>query len=326
MENKTKLRLLYLYQYLVQHTDSEHTISTADLIKVLDDVYSIKVSRNTIANDLMMLHESGLSIEHFQSTQNRYYYDGQVYDLAELKVLADAVLSSKFITQRKSEKLIDKLLSLTNDYNAEKLRRNITVQGRTKSENENGYYIADAVHEAIDKKKKIVFRYTDYDINKKRITTNSGEKYTVSPYTLIWDGDYYYMRGYCDEREGMRNFRLDRIEKQPIILEETAVHIPDNYNPVKYSKTVFRMYDTEEPVNVKLKCHASVMKYIVDAFGRDIEVTQKDKEFFEITPLVCTSTTFYRWVFGFSGKIQIVYPIEVREEYKKRLQDALQMI
>ena len=211
MENRTKLRILYLYQHLVQHTDAEHTLSTVELMKILKEDYSVKVSRNTISDDLAMLHDCGLHIEHYESTQNKYYYDGHIYELPELKVLVDAISSSKFITQRKSDELIAKLLTLTNSQNASKLRRHIYVAGRAKSDNENGYYIVDAINDAIDTKRKISFRYTDFDVAKQRYIANGGKPYTVSPYTLIWDGDYYYMRGFCDERQEMRNFRLDRL-------------------------------------------------------------------------------------------------------------------
>ena len=323
MENGTKLRILYLYQHLVQHTDAEHTLSTAELMKILKEDYSVKVSRNTISDDLSMLHDCGLHIEHYESTQNKYYYDGHIYELPELKILVDAISSSKFITQRKSDELIAKLLTLTNSQNAAKLRRHIYVAGRAKSDNENGYYIVDAINDAIDTKRKISFRYTDFDVTKQRYIANAGEPYTVSPYTLIWDGDYYYMRGFCDERQEMRNFRLDRIAEQPKILNQIAVMPPEGYTPADYSKHVFRMYDTDEPVSVQLYCHVSVMKYLIDKFGSDFETVVVDDEHFKATVSVCTSTTFYSWVFGFNGKIKIMGPVQIVDDYKQMLCCAL---
>ena len=323
MENVTKLRILCLYQYLVQHTDAEHTLSTSELMKILEKEYSVKVSRNTISDDLSMLHDCGLHIEHYESTQNKYYYDGHIYELPELKILVDAISSSKFITQRKSDELIAKLLTLTNSQNAAKLRRHIYVTGRAKSDNENGYYIVDAINTAIDTKRKISFRYTDFDVAKRRYISNDGKPYTVSPYTLIWDGDYYYMRGFCDERQEMRNFRLDRIAEQPNILNQIAVMPPEDYNPADYSKHVFRMYDTDEPVAVQLHCHMSVIKYLIDNFGVNFETEVIDNEYFKAIVSVCTSTTFYRWVFGFNGKIRIIGPQPVRDRYKEMLSNAL---
>ena len=323
MESGTKLRILYLYQHLVQHTDAEHTLSTAELMKILKEDYSVKVSRNTISDDLAMLHNCGLHIEYYESTQNKYYYDGHIYELPELKVLVDTISSSKFITQRKSDELIAKLLTLTNSQNAAKLRRHNYVAGRAKSDNENGYYIVDAINDAIETKRKISFRYTDFEVTKQRYITNDGQPYTVSPYTLIWDGDYYYMRGFCDERQEMRNFRLARIAEQPKILNQIVLIPPEGYTPADYSKHVFRMYDTDEPVSVQLYCHVSMMKYLIDKFGNDFETVAVDDEHFKATVSVCTSTTFYSWGFGFNGKIKVEEPESVKTVYKDMLQRAL---
>lgn len=324
MENGTKHRILYLYQYLLQHTDAEHPLSTAELIKILKEQYAIKVSRNTISDDLAMLHNCGLHIEHYESTQNKYYYDGHLYDLAELKILVDAISSSKFITQRKSDELITKLLTLTSVANAAKLRRHIYVSGRAKSENEQGYYIVDAIHEAIDTCRKIRLIYADYDVNKECYATNGGSPYTVSPYTLEWDGDYYYLRGFCDERQAVRTFRIDRIAEQPKILNQIAVSLPEDYSPAQYSKCVFRMFDTDQPEEVQLLCHVSTMKHIIDHFGMDVETEPIDEEHFRADILVCTSSTFYRWIFGFNGKMRILGPELVKTAYQEMLRKALE--
>ena len=324
MENGTKLRILYLYQHLLKHTDAEHPLSTAELIKILKEQYAIKVSRNTISDDLAMLHNCGLHIEHYESTQNKYYYDGHLYDLAELKILVDAISSSKFITQRKSDELITKLLTLTSVANAAKLRRHIYVSGRAKSENEQGYYIVDAIHEAIDTCRKIRLIYADYDVNKECYATNGGSPYTVSPYTLEWDGDYYYLRGFCDERQAVRTFRIDRIAEQPKILNQIAVSLPEDYSPAQYSKCVFRMFDTDQPEEVQLLCHVSTMKHIIDHFGMDVETEPIDEEHFRADILVCTSSTFYRWIFGFNGKMRILGPELVKTAYQEMLRKALE--
>ena len=324
MKRQMKLRILYLYQHLLQHTDAEHPLSTAELMKILKEQYAINVSRNTISDDLAILHDCGLHIEHYESTQNKYYYDGHVYDLAELKLLVDAISSSRFITQRKSDELITKLLTLTSAANAAKLRRHVYVSGRAKSENEQGYYIVDAIHEAIDSHRKIRFIYTDYDVNKERYATNDGSPYTVSPYTLEWDGDYYYLRGFCDERQAVRTFRIDRIVEQPKILNQIAVSSPEDYSPAQYSKCVFRMFDTDQPEEVQLLCHVSTMKHIIDHFGTDVKTEPIDEESFRANILVCTSSTFYRWIFGFNGKIRILGPKSVKTAYREMLRKALE--
>lgn len=219
--------------------------------------------------------------------------------------------------------MINKLLTQVPIHSAVKLRRHIYASDRVKSDNERGYYIVDAINEAIDTRHKISFCYTDFDVNKNRYVTNEGKPYTVSPYTLMWDGDYYYLRGYCDERQAMRTFRLDRIEKQPDVLRDAALPKPENYSIAEYSKSVFRMFDTDEPVEVTLLCSASNMKVIIDNFGMDVDTTPIDNKHFQVRVKVCTSPTFYRWVFGFGRSIKILGPDKVIEEYKDMCKETL---
>ncbi len=214
-------------------------------------------------------------------------------------------------------------MTLTTAENALKLRRHIYVEDRVKPENQNSYYIVDAINDAINMKRKISFHYTDFDMNKQRHIANNGEPYTVSPYTLIWDGGYYYVREFCDERQEMRNFRIDRINEQPRLLNQIAVMPPDGYTPAEYSKQVFRMFDTELPIDVELLCHSSVIEYLIDNFGTDFKSEAVDNEHFKATINVCISTTFYRWVFGFNGKIKIIKPEQTVAEYKEMLLRAL---
>lgn len=325
MENQTKLRLLYLYQHLLQHTDAEHPLSTPQLIEILDEQYGIEVNRNTLANDFKMLERAGISFEVIHSQQNKYYFDGRTFDTAELKVLIDAISSSKFISDKKSRELIDKLLSLTTVYEAEKLRRHIQVEGRVKSDNELGYYIVDIINTAIDKGCKVKFKYADYGPKKRKILRHKGEPYIVSPYALVRDGDYYYMIGYSETRGKVQNFRLDRIYQAPDLLKnEEAVPAPEGFNLAEYKTRVFRMFGSDEPVKVELLCKNHTMNGVIDHFGPKIRVKNVDEEHFRIEPTVCPSPTFYRWVFGWGGDMKILGPENVKEEYKAMARKALE--
>lgn len=324
MEAGTKLRILYLYQHLVRYSDAEHPISTGQLIEDLKKQYDIDVNRNTLANDLAMLHKSGFNIEVIHSQSNSYYIDTQTFDMAELKVLIDAISSSKFITKKKSEALIEKLLSLTSEHGAAQLRRHIYVEGRVKSENEKGYYIVDAINDAIDTGHKIRFQYVDYSTKKRKVLRHAGEPYTVSPYALIWDGDYYYVVGFSEKRGIIQSFRLDRIFKTPEVLDVDALPAPKSFSINAYSQSVFRMYDTDQPVEVELNCKNNLMNAIIDRFGKSVSVRETDKDHFSVKVMVCTSPTFFRWVFGWNGGMKIIGPEDVKEEYKNMARKALE--
>ena len=214
---------------------------------------------------------------------------------------------------------------MASDTNAGKFKRTVHITSRAKSDNEKGYYIIDAINDAMNAGVKISFLYFDYDGKKKQVLRNDGKPYTVSPYDLIWDGDFYYLTGYCDEREEVRVFRVDRIKKQPDLLEEPMVKQPRGYSVTKYTQEVFRMFDTQEISEVMLQCENSVMKSIIDRFGSTIRTKSLDAEHFQVKVKVCVGPTFYRWVFGFGGKIRIVGPDIVKEQYRERLVQALEV-
>ena len=324
MDIGTKLRILYLYQHLLKYSDAEHPISTGQLIEDLKTQYDIDVNRNTLANDLAMLHKSGFNIEVIHSQSNSYYIDTQTFDMAELKVLIDAISSSKFITKKKSEELIDKLLSLTSEHGAAQLRRHVYVEGRVKSDNEKGYYIVDAINEAIDTGHKIRFQYADYSTKKRKVLRHGGEPYIVSPYALIWDGDYYYVVGFSEKRGIIQSFRLDRIFKTPEMLADEALPAPKSFNIDAYAQSIFRMYDTDRPVEVELLCKNHIMNAIIDRFGKSIHVHEMDNDHFTVKAMVCASPTFYRWVFGWNGDMKIIGPGNIKEEYKAMVMKALE--
>lgn len=324
MENGNKLRLLYIYQYLLRHSDAEHPVSTPELLKYLKDEYNMDVHRTTVPNDFAMMDQAGIHFKVIKSRQNKYYYDDRPFDVPELKLLIDAVSSSKFITEKKSKELIGKLVSLTSDFNAEKLRRHITVEGRIKSENDKAISILDSLNEAIDRNCKVSFQYADYNNRKRKELRHDGEYYIVSPYALVWDGDFYYMIGYCDNRDHMRHFRLDRIFRIPNVLtDEQAVPAPKDFNLAKYIQKTFRMYGGDKTVHVELLCETFIMNAIVDHFGKEVPTEEIDDKHFKATVTVSPSPTFYRWVFGWNGAMKILGPESVKNEYKQMIMNSL---
>ena len=138
------------------------------------------------------------------------------------------------------------------------------IISRVKSENEKGYYIVDAINEAINVGVKISFYYNG---KKKEVLRNDVKLYTVSPFDLIWDGDYYYLTGYCDEREFVRTYRVDQIKKQLELLTEKAVKKPKGYNVSKYTAEGSRMLFTDEAVDVTLLCDNCCMNDVVGMKG-----------------------------------------------------------
>ena len=278
--------------------------------------HGITMHRTTLPSDVALLQAAGVPIRARRTSVMLYNMEESYFELAELKILIDTVESSKFITEKKSQALVEKLLKLTSEPNGKALKRTVHTSGRVRSGNERGYYIVDAINKAINEGKQISLFYTEYDVNKQQVLRNDGNPYTVSPYTLIWNGDYYYLVGWQHEKERVTVFRVDRILTQPVILEEKAMPKPEKFDITHYTNEVFRMYDTEEIKKVTLCCENSVMKGVIDKFGTDIKVKKKDKNHFLTKVSVCTSPTFYAWVFQWGGAVKITAPKGVVEEYR----------
>lgn len=325
MENENKSRVLFLYMLLNEMSDEEHPLSTVEIIKLLKEKYDVEVHRTTLSRDIGVLEQCGADIVTINTTQNKYFIGSRLFELPELKLLIDAVESSKFITQKKSDELVAKLTTLTSVNQAEKLKRNLCTANRIKPGNEMVYYIVDAINEAINNKKKIAFQYFEYDARKQQRLKNNGKEYIFSPYTLAWNGDYYYVAGFSDKHQSLGAFRVDRIMKTPTILDIEAVAPSEDFNIADFTKSVFSMYDGEHIV-VELKCDNSLMKTMIDRFGEDIATKPYSMTEFKATVEVSASPTFYGWIFGFGEKIGILSPKEIKEAYKEQVVQVLKAL
>ena len=325
MDRDAKLRPLYLAKILTEETDEEHFLTTAQLIQILEEKYEIKSHRQTIKSDINLLKDFGMDIQELKSTQNKYNLIDRQFDVVELKLLIDAVVSSKFITKAKSEELASKLSNLAGIYKSKELKRNLSCEGQLKSENERIYFIVDTINEAINRNKKISFQYFRYNIRKERKLRNNGEAFILTPLHLIWNGDYYYMLGVFHGEEKLGSFRVDRIARCPEILEEDGVNPPKNFDLNAYLNTTFRMYNSSHS-RVELICDNGVMDAIIDRFGIDVKTSVNDNNTFKVVVDLAVSHVFYSWIFGFGGKVLISGPEKVKKEYEDMLSEAIKKI
>ena len=318
MNKIAKIRPLYIAKILFEMTDEDHLLSTTDIIKILKEKYGIDGYRISVASDIELLVAFGMEIKTVKSSSNLYHLVSREFDIPELKLLIDAVASSKFITEKKSNELVSKLGKLAGQYQSEKIKRNLVPEGRIKPNNEYIYYIVDAINDAINAKKKISFQYYKYNVHKEKEPRHNGEIYVFSPYHLVWNGDYYYVIGYSEKHGEIGNFRVDRICNRPDILDDDAFPTPDDFDLNRYINTNFRMYASESQ-KVELICDNSVIDSLIDRFGEDIDTEIIDENTFKATVDISVNHIFYSWVFGFGGAVRINTPKEVKNGYYKMI-------
>ncbi len=307
-----KSRILSILSLLKDNTDEQHPMSITEIIEYLER-QDINAHRRTLMADIESIEASGVDIITIKSTQNRYFIGNRDFELAEVKLLVDAVESSKLITQKKSSELIRKLSTLVSKYQAFELNSYVYVDQRIKPENEEIYYTVDSIHSAINSNKQIEFKYYQYTGKKEKIFKNGGYVYSLSPYALIWSEDHYYAIGFNKKHGKISKFRVDRMA-QTTITAIDSIPKPVKFDVAEYAKSVFEMFDGDTKT-VELKCTNDLMDVIVDRFGENVNTMELGSNCFKAIVDISISPTFYGWVFGFGSKMSILAPAEVKGEY-----------
>ena len=318
-----KQKVLYLMKILLDQTDETHKLTVNDLIAKLAE-HDIKAERKTIYDDVEVLKLFGLDIVLDKTRSRGYYVATRDFELPELKLLADAVQSSKFITERKTMQLIKKLEGLMSKHDAGKLRRQVYIQNRVKNMNESIYYSVDTLHEAISEDKKISFKYFNYDVHKNQVFRRDGEPYIVSPAALTWNEENYYLIAYSDDRESITHFRVDRMSSVKKLSEKRHITATE-FKLAEYSKKVFGMFGGEE-IEVKLRIDNKLIGGVIDRFGKDVIMIPDGEDHFTIRVRIALSPIFYGWLFQFGDLCEVVEPLSLKNELVQRAEQFLEKL
>ena len=301
-------RTLLVIKYLWQNTDEDNSASLVEISSYLVNSGLPKPDPRSLKKDIEQLIELGIDIVCERKVQNRYSIVSRFFDTAEIKLLIDAIQSSRFITTGKSKNLIKKLAFFINPGQKSLLKRQLYIDHRTKASNEHILIIVDRIFSAIAEKKQITFKYFDYNQGKNKIHRHRGKVYTVSPYDMIWNNDYYYFTAFDTESETVKIYRADRIDEL-LILEKQAVRKSKGYRVEDYHTKVFSMY-MGPSCEVELLCENALMNSIIDRFGEKVHTEVVDSMHFLARTTVALSDVFYGWVFASAGKMKIISPKE----------------
>ncbi len=317
-----KMKLLYLMKIFMEMTDEKHPISIPDIITNLK-MYGVSSERKSLYDDIECLRLFGMDIISRREKPSGYYLGSRDFELAELKLLVDTVQCSKFITTKKSEQLIKKLESLTSRYEAQQLQRQVYVNNRPKTMNESIYYNVDKLHSAIAANSKITFKYFEWTVTKETKLRRNGDSYSVSPWTLVWDDENYYLIGYDDSSKSIRHYRVDKmIDIEPLGKMREGRELFADFDAAQYEKKTFGMFGGEEK-NVTLLCQNKIIGVIIDRFGRDVTIHKAGDEHFTVHIKVNVSPQFFGWLAGLGTVARIQSPDIVKEEYTRYLEEIL---
>lgn len=314
---RNKQRLIHLYRYLMENTDEEHQATTNELVDFLRQE-DANVSRKTVKDDIDVLIEEGIDIIVTKSFYNSYFVGSRIFEVPEIKLLADGVASSKTISKEKKEEIIRKLLSLLSTHQAQKIESLLHFEDNASSVSEQLYYTIDKISDAISGNRKISFYYSD-----PAVTAIKGEirRIVITPVVIRSGNNHFYVCGYCKENGKTDVYRLDRMMRAKV-LEEKGDPLPNKARIDRFLNSLFDM-ETGEMTDVTLECRDEIAEVIRERFGREADIWRSTQESFYIKVPISVSPAFYGWVFRYGGMIRIVSPSTVREAYMRKASDII---
>lgn len=308
-----KMRILYVWDYLQKNSHEDHPVRTTELIDMLWNKYEIRSERKAIYSDIKSLQEFGVDIISTKGRDGGYFIGERIFQRSELKLLIDAVQSSRYLTENKSRELIQKLCDQCNEQDARLLTRNIVVSGRVKSMNNSILYNVDHIQSAIAKNRQISFRYFDWDIKGQRRYRD--KDYIASPYGLCQDNENCYLLAHS-ARHGITSYRVDRMT-DIVTINDSRIPCPELTGAAltEHANKLFQMF-AGDSVNVKMRFHVELLNVVIDRFGHDIMLIPDGPDHFNFTIPVVVSPMFLSWVIGFGSKAKILFPESVAKQCK----------
>ena len=322
-ENFRKIKLLKLLEMLRQNTDEQHPMSTSSIISGLAQM-EITCDRRTLAQDIATLSDLGYEI--MTTTvghEKAYYVEDRNFSIPELKILIDAVQASSFITEKKSEELINKIASLAGSHRAEVLKRNMVCFNTRKHSNERIFYNVNDLEDAILRQKKVLFRYFDLNENGERVYRRDGHRYVVEPIALVFNEDNYYLTCYSSRHDSTSNYRIDRMDSVEVIEEdccEKAIALRDQV--ATYTEQAFKMFGGQLE-DIVLEFDRGLIGVVYDKFGESVKMMPSGENKIIATVKVMISPTFWGWLFQFGNQMKIISPSSAVSMYAEKAQSIV---
>ena len=321
-----KIKLLFLHDIFTRQTDSEHVYSANELCDLLLD-YGINCERKSIYSDIEALKEYGMDIVNVRTPKRGYYLNERKFDIAEVRLLIDAVQAAKFISSKKTKALIYKIGNLLSEYQEEELREQIYVDSSFKSEKEDLYEIIKTLDNAIKKSRQVDIVYSKRKLENRYLKKSEGKSFRINPYSLLWSNDHYYLVCNNDKYNNLMHLRLDRIEEvKPLNIP--AKHFSkvskytDKFDTADYSNKLFNMY-TGESGQIELCCDNRIIDDILEKFGEEIPIKIYDENNFIFKADVELSNGLVSWIMQYGSEIKVISPKMLSDAVKSKAKDIL---
>lgn len=320
---KQKAKILLIAKYLWEQTDEDHGVTAADIVDYLDDC-GISAELHSIYRDIAVLRdEFGFDVEGGRG--RKYRLASRDLEYNDLRVLAECVSGSRFVSKGQAERLVRALGTLCSEYQREALESETFVSDRTRTEERSVFINAAEIRSAIKQSVKISFKYAKASIDNlnEMVSRRNNAPYIVSPYAILVNDGNLYLLAYHDFSKKIMTFRVDRMRNVSCSDKPRSGQAAyDKINMQNYVRRVFGMYRGYRQ-RVVMEFDMALLDAVVDRLGTDDILYHADgRRIFTVNADIEVSPQFYAWIFGFGDKARIKAPTHIVEGMKKQLQEV----
>lgn len=315
-----RLLNMYILNILREFSDENHALTQQDILKQLESDYDVICDRRTVKAYVDEWIELGWDIVYDKG----YKMISREFDDAELRILIDSVLFSKSISTRQAQTLIKKLQGFASKYFNAKVSHVCNLPDLNRTVNRQAMYALGIINDAISAKKKIEFIYnemgTDFKLHPKR-----KDPYVVNPYQIVANNGKFYLIANYDKYDNVVHFRIDKMKEIKCLNEsiKPRSEVPELANGLNLPKHMAEhiyMFSGES-VWAEIKTTPDMMGELVDWFGKDFKIEQKEDGYI-IIRVKCNGNALRYWALQYGPYVEIIKPVKLREQLK---QDAENM-
>lgn len=317
-------RLLKIRQILEEETDEENHLSIKEIQQKLEQwAENETFDRRTIRSDIESLDRSGFYIITNQEKYGTrvYSYQERLFEVYQLRLIIDAILSARFITTNEKDRLIKNIKQLTSKYIAKSLPETMTFTQSTSVDYEPVRVNIDRIHEGVSEEKVIRYHYGRYNVDKEFVYGREGEFYYVEPYALIWQNDYYYLIGKFQETNEIRHYRLDRMRDVEVLDEKFK---KENISLQNYVDKTFHMYGGED-IRISVRFTNNLVNVVLDRFGIDVDIEKDGEDHFILNTRAKLSDGLIHWLLTWGSQAQVLSPDFLVDKVKRRVAEMYEI-
>lgn len=313
---------LYILNVLKKYSDEEHKLSAAEIQRKVKEIYNVDIDPRTIRRNINLLK---FKLEYDISTRDEngqgYYINRNPetdFEPGEVRAIIDTFSYANYIVPSISKTVIQKCKNMQNIYENRKLRDYKIYAKDTKTDNMEVIKNIEDISAAIQNLNKIEFEYWKYTMDEK-IKKEIVSTPKVTPYALVYNKQEFYMIGIKEGQETFYNYRLDRIKNLKQLDEKRT--IPKTSKEIKeYAESLVEMFGGEKE-EIEVVCKEVLLDTVFEDFGKEIDVKKIDEKTFKVK-IQANVRGFKFWAMRNMDAVEVLKPLELRNELKEIIQDA----